>query len=224
MTLNSQQPSLAPIQNPQDTSPRRSREQNRAAYREMMLTAAEQVFGRVGYHEAKMADIASEAGIAAGTIYNYFESKDEIFQAIVTRGSDRLAAVVRELEHHADPLERIGLYIRSTYSHIEDQGTLYSIYVQLMGVANYTRKSQTAENELRFRTFFIGLLEQAFAEARHTGRVRAHLPPLELATALIGLSNAYLTNWALGGSTTPLRPQAEIVLDLFFNGCAAQVS
>lgn len=219
MTLNTNPPPAAPVSTNPESAPRRSREQNRAAYREMMLTAAERVFGRVGYHEAKMADIASEAGIAAGTIYNYFESKDEIFQAIVTRSSDRLVAVVREIEPHPDPWERIGLYIRSTFGHLEDQGTLYSIYVQLMGMATYTRKPQSAATEMRFRSFFLGLLERAFAEASARGRVRASLPPAELATALNGLANAYLTNWALSGSTSPLRPQAEIVLDLFYNGC-----
>lgn len=48
-----------------------------------IITAAEEVFGRVGFHNAKMEDIASAAGITKVTLYSYFQSKENLYMAII---------------------------------------------------------------------------------------------------------------------------------------------
>ncbi len=50
--------------------------------RELIIEAAIEVFARDGLEKGKIADIAKEAGIGKGTVYEYFRSKDDIFQAI----------------------------------------------------------------------------------------------------------------------------------------------
>ena len=51
--------------------------------REKLLRAAEIEFGDKGFHEAGVSGITYRAGVALGTFYTYFESKEEIFQALV---------------------------------------------------------------------------------------------------------------------------------------------
>ena len=51
--------------------------------REAILRAATCVFARNGYFNSKVADIASAAGVADGTVYLYFKSKEEIFGAVL---------------------------------------------------------------------------------------------------------------------------------------------
>jgi len=63
-------------------------------YRELVLSCAEQVFARSGYHAAKMAEVATEAGISLGTLYGAFASKREVFEALHEfRGAHFLAQV-----------------------------------------------------------------------------------------------------------------------------------
>jgi AcrR family transcriptional regulator len=57
-------------------------EDARAARREEILAAARSIFARQGFRGTTIADIAEEAGIALGTIYLYFPSKDEVFAAL----------------------------------------------------------------------------------------------------------------------------------------------
>lgn len=60
-------------------------EQQKAARREAILRAARAVFARKGFHGTTIADIAEEAGIALGTVYLYFPSKNAIFAALHER-------------------------------------------------------------------------------------------------------------------------------------------
>jgi AcrR family transcriptional regulator len=57
------------------------KEQMRQERRQQILQAALTVFSSKGFHAANVSDVAAEAGVSQGTIYWYFESKDELFQA-----------------------------------------------------------------------------------------------------------------------------------------------
>lgn len=58
--------------------------QHQAQRRTQILTAAERVFDQHGYAAATVGAVATEAGIAKGSIYNYFKSKEELFKAVFT--------------------------------------------------------------------------------------------------------------------------------------------
>ncbi len=67
--------------------------------REQIIEGAASVFNQAGYDGASMSRIAEEAGVSKGTLYNYFESKSELFAAFVEREtSDRLAWVFQSSE------------------------------------------------------------------------------------------------------------------------------
>jgi AcrR family transcriptional regulator len=77
-----------------------------------LLEAAAQEFGRRGYHEAAITGITQRAGVALGTFYTYFESKEEVFRALVRDMSRATRAHVAEAVKDApDRLaaERLGL-------------------------------------------------------------------------------------------------------------------
>ena len=80
------------------------RTQNR---RNQVLEAAECCFARSGFHGASMAEISKAAGMSAGHIYNYFESKDDIIAAFVQRNMDRVSGIINDLDARDDPLQAI---------------------------------------------------------------------------------------------------------------------
>ena len=75
--------------------PRGDAETRRAA----ILDAALRVFGQYGYRRTTMDDIAREAGIAKGTIYLSFASKEEVFQALSRRLAQRMLAGAETARH-----------------------------------------------------------------------------------------------------------------------------
>lgn len=72
-------------------------ESARAARREEILAAARAVFARQGFRGTTIADIAEEAGIALGTIYLYFPSKDDVFAALNEEFNQLIATSLTEV-------------------------------------------------------------------------------------------------------------------------------
>lgn len=70
--------------------------------RMQILGAATECFRRRGFHNASMAEISKAAGMSVGHIYHYFENKERIINAIVTRGMEELIADVEKLRDSED--------------------------------------------------------------------------------------------------------------------------
>ncbi|WP_428422521.1 TetR/AcrR family transcriptional regulator [Methylibium sp.] len=70
--------------------------------RRQILDAAVAVFRRRGFHAASMAEIAKTFGMSAGHIYNYFDSKEAIIEAIVARDIDEFLALTAQMQGEAD--------------------------------------------------------------------------------------------------------------------------
>ncbi|BBY08481.1 TetR/AcrR family transcriptional regulator [Mycobacterium noviomagense] len=79
------------------TATRRRRavsDEDKSARRDQIMAAAKKVFARKGFHATTIADIAKEAGLAYGSIYWYFDSKDELFHALMAVEEQALRAHV----------------------------------------------------------------------------------------------------------------------------------
>src|SRR4051794_38705196 len=101
-------------------TPRRKRgrpaadEQSRARKREDFLATAARVFARHGYPGTDVQAVADAAGVAKGTLYLYFDSKQALFLAAVDQGiRDLQEHIDSSIEHIADPLQRIAEAMRA---------------------------------------------------------------------------------------------------------------
>ncbi|WP_338367108.1 helix-turn-helix domain-containing protein [uncultured Pseudoalteromonas sp.] len=70
------------------------------ARRDQVLSAAAECFRRKGYHGAGMAEISRTAGMSAGHIYNYFESKEAIIESIIAKDMEEMFSIFQEFEEH----------------------------------------------------------------------------------------------------------------------------
>ena len=77
--------------------PAGKREQTKTQNRLAIQEAAREVFGELGYEQATVRDIIRRTGLAAGTFYNYFRSKEEVFAALADDGARRFAPVLKGL-------------------------------------------------------------------------------------------------------------------------------
>ena len=85
--------------------PTGKREQTKVANRQAILDAARAVFGELGYDTATVRDIIRRTGLAAGTFYNYFRSKEEVFAALADEGAARFNPILKALRSQGQTFE-----------------------------------------------------------------------------------------------------------------------
>lgn len=88
------------------------RERAKAANRHAILVAARRVFAELGYEAATVRDIIRGTELASGTFYNYFRSKEEVFEALADDGAARFKPILRTARERARNFED---YLRGAY-------------------------------------------------------------------------------------------------------------
>jgi len=71
------------------------REQTKVQNRQAILNAAREVFSEMGYDNVTVRDIVRRTGLAAGTFYNYYNSKEEVAAALSADGARRFAPILK---------------------------------------------------------------------------------------------------------------------------------
>jgi TetR/AcrR family fatty acid metabolism transcriptional regulator len=185
----------------------------------LILDAATRVFAERGFFSAQVADIARRAGIAAGTVYLYFRSKDDILISLFDRTmQDAIRDGHTVLEAIADPTERLRRIARL---HLERLGRDRDLAVVFQVELRQSTKFMARLSATRLRTY-LGLIRDTIAEGQATGVFRPHLPPTLAAKVFFGALDEMATNWILSERTYALADDAEGVVDVFLYGVAAR--
>jgi AcrR family transcriptional regulator len=182
--------------------------------RDRLLQAAESEFGEKGFHDAGISGITYRAGVALGTFYTYFESKEEIFRALVRYMSRRTREhVARAVGGATDRLsaERRGIeaFIRFAREH----KAIYRIITE----AEFVAPKEYREHYAGFAAAYQANLEQAAAR----GDIRAG----DFETwswALMGMVVFLGMRFAEWDDSRPAGEIADIVIDLMAKGIAAE--
>jgi AcrR family transcriptional regulator len=197
-------------------------EHTRTAYREAILDAAERVFVRVGFSDAKMADIAAEAGASVGTLYNHFDSKEAVVASIAGRCHGQYTAAVLQGLEGEDPMAQLRSIVQRTLEFIESRGALFALYVQLSSAKvtelRHVGGQQAEDNYLRF----LAALEETMKKAVAAGLVRGDIGTDVLAAALASMVNGMLFTWVQKNRRDRLADSAEVVMKLFLEGARAK--
>ena len=187
--------------------------------REAILRAATRVFAHNGYFNSKVADIAREAGVADGTVYLYFKSKEEILHSIFDRSvDDALAAARKQIELISDPREKLR---RIALLHLErlgaDRDLAVVFQVELRGSTKFMEEFSAAGF-----AEYLGLIRATIEEGQRAGVFRSELNPNVGAKIFYGALDEMATNWILSKRRYKLAPMADQVLDIFLNGVSAK--
>lgn len=187
--------------------------------REAISKAAVKVFAQRGFFNAQVADVARAAGVAAGTVYLYFRSKDEILTSIFERTmKDGIAEGRAALEGVTDPVERLRSLARM---HLRRLGRDRDLAVVFQVELRQSTKFMEQLSSSQLRTY-LGQLRDAVADGQASGAFTTKVKPTLAAKALFGALDEMATNWILSKRRYDLASEADAVVDLFVNGLATQ--
>jgi TetR/AcrR family transcriptional regulator, fatty acid metabolism regulator protein len=185
--------------------------------RDIILKAATQVFARRGYFQSQVADVARAAGVAAGTVYLYFRSKDDLLVSIFERTmKDTLAEGEAAIAEVGDPRERLRRIARL---HLDRMGRDRDLAVVFQVELRQSTKFMERFSSTYLRDY-LGIIRDAIADGQASGVFRDGFNPTLAAKALFGALDEMATNWILTPRRYALAEQADEVVDLFLNGVA----
>ncbi|HEU5321972.1 MAG TPA: TetR/AcrR family transcriptional regulator [Methylomirabilota bacterium] len=182
---------------------------------QQIIEAAVRVFARNGYYNSRVSDIAREAGIASGTIYLYFKTKDEI---LVTLFREKMAAFVAYLRARIagerEPLAKIRRLVALHFEVLESDPDLAEVVqVELRQGQKFFRGASAHEISAYF-----DLIGSVLEEGVAAGLVRPDLPVKVATKVLFGAMDQVATSWVLGKRGYRLTDAADAVATIFLKG------
>lgn len=171
-----------------------ARNQRGGDKRERILRAAVRVFARKGFYASRVSDIAKSAGVADGTIYLYFKSKDELLISLFEDRITRLLTLLREeitrLESSPDRVRRV---IEFQLGLLEGERDLAEV------ITVNLRQSSRFLKQFASRRFteYLELMASVIADGQHAGELRSDVSARVMARVIFGALDGIALTWAL---------------------------
>ncbi len=194
-------------------------DKKRAVVADAFVDAAEQAFGKHGYERTTMAEIARAAGCAAGTLYLYFKSKEELFNAMVTKHASAIGAAKRAaLESAKDPLEGVRGALATVVDYFNSHRSFFRVFYEAEPGAR--PNPQACLHEEAFTEYLATkkLEVAAMRRAQKLGHVRSDFDADELVDFMHGFGMAQFSRWALSDKPPSPRAQLDHIWNLSLGG------
>ena len=183
--------------------------------RAAILEAATAVFAQRGFFGAQVADVARSAGIATGTVYLYFRSKDEILTSIFDRtmkeAIDEGRAALADVK---DPVERLRRIARM---HLTRMGGDRNLAVVFQVELRQTTKFMEQFSATGLRDY-LSAIQQTIEDGQAKGVFRKSVSARTAAKVFFGALDEMATNWVLSRRRYALAEQADEIVDILVGG------
>ncbi len=165
-------------------------------------TAAKDLFIKQGFHATSMRDISKFADVSLGNLYNYYETKEAIFESIINRYlteiDQKLKEMFDEIEEPLEPtnLHNLGEMVGTLVNENYDFWLL--MYIDVLEFQNQHFRKMFEGLADRFRRIFAG----KFAEAQERGDLRTGVDPaVAFTAAYMQFFNYFLVEKLFGGNS-----------------------
>jgi TetR/AcrR family fatty acid metabolism transcriptional regulator len=187
-----------------------AKDEREAAFKQ----AALKVFSSKGYHKTTMSEVAMEAGFGKGTLYWYWNSKEELYFSLVEESHSEFMALVRETaERDGNALEKL-LWLGNEVTELHYRHRDYTKLSWKMRAEEAEAFSLEYVERLHCNS---GEIKEKLAEIISQGIEEGLLPPLDpyyLACMLLGLMEGMEIQWLEEPDSFDLRTAMQMVMQL----------
>jgi AcrR family transcriptional regulator len=197
------------------------REEAKALFRNAILDAAERVFAKDGFHVARIQDVAREARIAVGTVYNHFEQKEDLLRALLEVRTEQMIERLATLPSDPSPFEeRLATRLARVLAYVDEHRSFFLLASEhgVFGKGSVAGDAVCCGKNMRqverFRAAFRALIEEGLAAGA--------LEPMDvqsLSWCLAGILRMF-THGALEQGAPSLAALAPTITRLFLHGAA----
>jgi TetR/AcrR family fatty acid metabolism transcriptional regulator len=183
--------------------------------RDRIMNAAITAFAQNGYHQATMAAVAREAGVAAGTIYLYFKSKDDLLISIF---EEKVQGFIDEFHSQLVQEESAEIKLRKLVQlHLFEMQNRPDLAAVFQLELRQSRHFMSSYPKADLKGYF-DLIGEIIEEGQQQGLFRKDLYVSAIKRAFFGAMDETVTSWLLAGRNYDLTQMADPLADLFIRG------
>lgn len=195
-----------------------SRKERELQFRlDLVLDAAEEIFAESSYATASVEDIAQQAEVSVGTLYNLFRSKEEIYFGVVSRAQQNFfLEITNRVDMARGPREKVLTAVAYYFEHFQRYGRQFKLYVSATNGFQWELKSKLVESAKQSQIGFQMRLTEICQEGLDSGVFKHGVPAGLLAMNVLGVPHAVLMAWvegAQGPELVSFLPQALTVVE-----------
>lgn len=183
--------------------------------RERIITAAVKVFAAKGFYCARVSDVAREAGVADGTIYLYFASKEDLLRGLFEENMTRIITELREVVAGGTSAgDRLSRMFSAYVAFVRRDPELAEVLTVEL------RESGKFMDEFAAPLFgeFLRILVDILQDGQKSGELRRHFSARTLARAMFGALDELALSWVMSKSKWNLEQSGMELLDVFLGG------
>jgi AcrR family transcriptional regulator len=143
------------------------KERERLRHRQEIINKALKLFTERGFHNVSMQQIAEASEFAVGTLYNFFESKEALFEELTRSCGERITnELIAILDGTGTEIERLTKFIRHVPKFLEENAEITKLYVTELGTrgAKLSKKSKLQDSHVMLNLRLERLLEDGICK------------------------------------------------------------
>jgi len=201
-----------------------SRKEREAAWRRSeVIEAAGRLFASKGFEATSLQEIAEASEFSIGTLYNFFENKEDLYFAVIEADMGALyAQAQRAMSASEGPEAKLEAFVRTHFAHFQERKDVIRRFWQETGGGAWTVKERLWKRLHDGECLPVELLIPVFDEAKAIGQVQ-DVDSRELATVFHLTSLAYFILWFRSDQGTDLVAKTSTVVSRFFEGFGRRV-
>jgi len=182
--------------------------------RELIIEAAEKIFSKKGFFQAKVEEIAAEAGVGKGTVYEYFSSKEEVFKEMLFHVSKDLDLGFTKGRAPCTALEKIKKIVEQHLSFMQKHKEMAKVLMQ----EHLTLSDDLVEMLKKNRDRKLKSLENIVVEGIERGEFRQGINPKVTAHLIFGATMSLSGDIIEGDQALSIQFLTDTVIDMIMYG------
>jgi TetR/AcrR family transcriptional regulator len=197
--------------------PRREREKLRQ--RQEIIAIALNLFSEKGYHSVSMHEVAEKAEFAIGTLYKFFQSKEDLYKALVIEQCAKIHdAIVAAIDSPEDEVKRLQVYVRTKGEMFQNNLAFIRLYLAESRGISYIIKAGLDEEVRKGYYDLLKRLSLIFESGIKNKRFKPIATPYYLAVTLDSAVNSFHLLWLDAPDRHPYPEDPDTILNIFFSG------
>ena len=189
-------------------------QKNKSEKYNKILESAGAVFAQYGFHKATISQIASQAGVADGTLYLYFKNKDDILNQFINFKTEMFFHKMHsEVQKGNNAEEKLRYLIRCHLEEFQNDKNMATIF---QSEARYLRDIESQIKNIS--KMYLDLLSDIIEQGQIEGSMRQDLFVGLVKRFILGAVEGVINTWVSAGGRYDLIPMADPLVDLYLTG------